>query len=87
MRTGLASGTRQWRSLRIESPFASDDEDAASTLYSYTPSRGASRSLSKKGSAAATSGDEGGSDDGAPPEPQAAGGLTPPLAYHVFESR
>jgi len=73
--------------LRIQSPLDAGDGYAGSTLYSYTPSRSASRSLSKRGSATATSGDEGGSDDGAHPEPHAPGSLTPPLAYHVFESR
>ncbi len=76
------------RDLGIESLPETDGElYGSSTLYSYTPSRGASRYLSQRSSATATSGDEGGSDDGTPPETQTPTGAPPPLAYHVFESR
>ena len=76
------------RDSGIESLPETDGElYGSSTLYSYTPSRGASRYLSKGSSATATSGDEGASDDGTPAEPLTPAGAPPPLAYHVFESR
>jgi len=75
------------RHAYFESPPDSDDDNGASTLYSYTPSRGAgSRFLSKRGSASGHSGDEGLSDDGAQPESEPPAGVSPPIAYHVFES-
>ena len=64
-----------------------DDGDfASSTVYSFTPSRGGSRSTSRKGTGTTTSGEED-FDDGGTEEVAVTGDQNIPVSSHVFESR